>query len=202
MTETLVTVGAYQSLPEAELARVLLEVKEIRAFLIDAETVSTLPFLGNALGWIKLQVPQAQAEAAFAALEGMRGEPGRLQDDDAWGSDATVCLECGAKLPPARQKCSACGWSYAVESESHHEDQDREEDRAGSGREERTSVMDILRSLKFLLVLLCPILLIGFLIVWLDGAIFSGKRGLDGGECGLPSPDESAEASIDGQVRR
>lgn len=27
-------------------------------------------------------------------------------------SDASICLECGTRIPPNKESCGACGWSY------------------------------------------------------------------------------------------
>jgi hypothetical protein len=63
-----VTVAQYPFRTAAEAARVRLEAEGIAAFLCDAEVVDMNWLLGNALGWIKLQVPAADAERAAAIL--------------------------------------------------------------------------------------------------------------------------------------
>ncbi len=63
-----VTVAHYPFRTAAEAARLNLEAEGMPAFLSDAETVDMDWLLGNALGWIKLQVPAADAERAAAIL--------------------------------------------------------------------------------------------------------------------------------------
>src|ERR1043165_3719990 len=62
--EELVTVASFQLANEAELAKLHLEEAGIHSFLADVETVNWDWFLGQAIGYIKVQVLQSQAEAA------------------------------------------------------------------------------------------------------------------------------------------
>ena len=67
--------------------------------------------LGNAVGNIKLQVPQMQAERAAALVEQIRRErQDREESEDE--VESNVCLACGAELADEASRCSACGWSY------------------------------------------------------------------------------------------
>jgi hypothetical protein len=112
MPETLVTVKTFQFLPEAEAAKMYLADHGIRAFLADAEVVNMDWLLGNALGYVKLQVANDQAEAAEAALQEFSLKPFHEDEaDDA--ADTDKCLSCGADLPAPQSVCSSCGWSYA-----------------------------------------------------------------------------------------
>ena len=61
-----VTIAKYPFRTAAEAARMRLEAEGVPVFLSDAEIVDLS--LGNALGWIKLQVPAADAERAAAIL--------------------------------------------------------------------------------------------------------------------------------------
>ena len=63
-----VTVAHYPFRTAAEAARLRLEAEDIPAFLSDAEVMDMNWLLGNALGWIKLQVPAADAERAAEIL--------------------------------------------------------------------------------------------------------------------------------------
>jgi hypothetical protein len=63
-----VTVAQYPFRPAAESARLRLEAEGIPAFLSDAEIVDMNWLLGTAVGWIKLQVPAADAERAATVL--------------------------------------------------------------------------------------------------------------------------------------
>ena len=63
-----VVVAHYPFRTAAEAARLRLEAEGIPAFLSDAEVVDMNWFLGNALGWIKVLVPAAEAERAATIL--------------------------------------------------------------------------------------------------------------------------------------
>jgi hypothetical protein len=63
-----VTVAHYPFRPAAEAARLSLDAEGIPTFLSDAEIVDMDWLLGNALGWIKLQVPAVDAERATEIL--------------------------------------------------------------------------------------------------------------------------------------
>ncbi len=69
MADKLVTIASFRFLAEAEAARMHLEGAGVPAFLSDKEVVNIDWLLGNAIGYIKLQVPESQAEAAQAILE-------------------------------------------------------------------------------------------------------------------------------------
>ncbi len=62
------TVAHYPFRTAAEAARLRLEAEGIPAFLSDTEVLDMNWLLGNALGWIKLQVPAADAERAAEIL--------------------------------------------------------------------------------------------------------------------------------------
>src|SRR5437868_2168085 len=69
MTERLVTVASFASPVEASLARNRLEEAGLWAVLTDELTVSMDWGLDNAVGGIKLQVAEPDAEAARSVLE-------------------------------------------------------------------------------------------------------------------------------------
>ncbi|MDB4993811.1 MAG: phosphatidylinositol-4-phosphate 5-kinase [Myxococcaceae bacterium] len=66
--ETLVTVATFTTPVEAEMARVRLERLGIPAFLGNAIAVGVMPYLGNDLGGISLQVLEKDAEQARELL--------------------------------------------------------------------------------------------------------------------------------------
>ena len=70
----LVTVGSYSSRTIAEAVRLRMESEGFSPFLADAQTVDMDWFLGNALGWIKVQVPSTEAGRAKMALRGIERE--------------------------------------------------------------------------------------------------------------------------------
>jgi hypothetical protein len=113
MADDLVTVQTFPTLPAAEAARLHLEAAGIQVFLADAETVNMDWLLGNAIGYIKLQVHRSQAEAAREALAGIGPPPTPPAPEPSAVPERAVCLACGADLPTDRPECPACGWSYA-----------------------------------------------------------------------------------------
>jgi hypothetical protein len=173
MLDELVTVSTFQVLPEAEAARMRLGAEGIRSFLSDAEIVNMDWLLGNAIGFIKLQVPSAQAEEAYAILEQMREEKELHASEPPVGPEETACLNCGAKLPALAKTCSICGWSYADEEgngERSEEEADEEEPIAEALPAEST--MESLRAMRrpmIWLFLLWPLVLSAALafIIWL-----------------------------------
>ena len=68
LEENLVTVASFTTPVEAEMARVRLERLGIAAFLGNAAAVGVMPFLGNDLGGISLQVLEKDADQARELL--------------------------------------------------------------------------------------------------------------------------------------
>ncbi len=95
MNHRLVTVGTFWNSVEAELARGRLEDAGIRAFLADETMVGMAWYLGNAIGGVKLQVGDGDAEAAREVLS----ESDAPAADAAGGpAEAALPIEGG---PPA-----------------------------------------------------------------------------------------------------
>jgi hypothetical protein len=85
MTEGLVRVGSYSTWYEANLVKSELEAFGIEGQLRDAGAIGANWLWSNALGGIKVQVPESQADEARMILE---AEPeGEI--------DAAVCPGCG-----------------------------------------------------------------------------------------------------------
>jgi hypothetical protein len=119
MADDLVTVERYQFLHEAEAAQRLLDDAGIRSYLADAEMVNTDWFLGNALGYIKLNVAADQSAEAAATLEQFRD---RVAGQRLSAEDAGTCLACGSTFPPSERQCPACGWSYSPDATDDEDD--------------------------------------------------------------------------------
>jgi hypothetical protein len=121
MADDLVTLATYRLAGKAEVARWVLEQEGIRAFVADANLVTNDWFLGNAIGYIKLQVASSQAEAAMAIL---RAKP-RLLDEAAPAETEdegpAACLSCGKPMPDDVDRCASCGWSYGSEEPEENE---------------------------------------------------------------------------------
>ncbi len=73
MSNDLVTVATFANPVEANIAKNRLEASGVRAFLANEETVDMDWLLGNALGWIKLEVGEQDADAARAVLNQHHG---------------------------------------------------------------------------------------------------------------------------------
>jgi hypothetical protein len=92
MPDQLVTIGSYSTAYEACLVRGELEAFYIDATLADENVIGVNWLWSNALGGVKVQVPESEVEAALGIL-------GTGQSDEAEGQDvpqATVCPACGS----------------------------------------------------------------------------------------------------------
>ncbi len=167
MPDDLVTIRRFEFLHEAEAARICLEAEGTRAFLADAETVNMDWGLGNALGYIKLQVPSSQTGWASAILtEFQNARTARPATSD----DAGACLACGADIPIASPQCPTCGWSYADAEDQSSEETAPSEYEPHIGQTATVSITDRFKSFKrpMLLVFLAPTFLgIGFLGIFI-----------------------------------
>jgi len=111
MSSEFVTVATYQHQSRADVARLALANAGIESFIQDACTGTMDWFLGNAIGWIKLQVANSRAAEARALLE---ATPGLLWEAHPAGQAISddACLACGQVIPPGKDRCPACGWSF------------------------------------------------------------------------------------------
>jgi hypothetical protein len=171
MADDLVTVATFEFLPLAEAARSHLVAEGIPAFLSDAETVYMAWSLGNALGYIKLQVPEEQAERARDILDeaeeiGAHAQEREQVQAEPMAGDADFPTQHFAPSPDdspdAREKYES------LESERPYDAQ------ADSVDEKSPTTMDTFRSLKkpVLFIFLAPYfamfgLLILALLTWL-----------------------------------
>ena len=92
MPEGLVRIGSYSTLYEANLVKSELEAFGIEGELRDAGAISANWLWSNALGGIKMQVPESQADEARVILE---AEPEEEIDAPGGPAAATVCPGCG-----------------------------------------------------------------------------------------------------------
>lgn len=122
MDRHFVTIGDCQLLSEAEIYKVLLVQEGFEVFLRDAELVNTNLFMGNAYGYIKIEVPNDQAEAAATFLRRLRDEHRAKQNADVDNNAEEVCLACGAEMTPTETTCQACGWSYGTSQEDQEQE--------------------------------------------------------------------------------
>jgi hypothetical protein len=107
----LVTICTYPVAGPAEAAKFFLDQQGIPAYVADANTLRADWFLGPAIGWVKLQVADLDAEAAIAFLKNHPNlvmPSGEEPDNDG----ETRCLSCGNRMDENAMKCASCGWSY------------------------------------------------------------------------------------------
>jgi hypothetical protein len=86
MTNDLVTIASYASPVEAEIAKNRLESSEIPAFLVGENTVNMAWHLTNAVGGIRLQVSQADADEARAILRCPNEEAEAIPGEPPWAN--------------------------------------------------------------------------------------------------------------------
>ncbi len=86
--QKLVTIETFRDLGEALLAKGRLEAAEIDSCLADENLVRMDWFLANAVGGIKLKVPEEQAEEAFRVLF--------TEKYKVPGEDQPKCPKCGS----------------------------------------------------------------------------------------------------------
>ncbi len=126
MTEHLVTIGSFSTPYEANLVKSQLEAAGIPAFVADEYTVGMNWLYSNALGGVKVQVPQSLASEAQQILA-TETEPFAADE-----YDAETCPKCGKKntadfldkrsafltwallglpllLPTEKKRCNDCG---------------------------------------------------------------------------------------------
>lgn len=126
MSDKLVTVATYWNSIEAGLARGRLEAAGIRSFLADDQMVGTAWYLGNAIGGIKLQVIDSEAEAALAALS--------ENDADAENLNGTDDADVKDAASEGTDRSEAVGHEY--ETALVEDDRPDEPERALTSREE------------------------------------------------------------------
>lgn len=94
MAGGLVTIAQYRDLPEAGLAKSKLEASGIACFLDNEYTVGANWLYSNALGGVKLNVPDEDAEEAKAIIEEI---PEALTPEESEGIlPASACPACGS----------------------------------------------------------------------------------------------------------
>lgn len=136
-SDTWVTVRTFDTQPMAELARVTLLNAEIPCRILNAEVVSMDWLLGNAVGFIPLQVPQDQLEAADRALGG------EASADDRHSGD---CPKCGEPLD-SDGPCPMCGHVAESNNESPQlsEESSSDRERFADDNEPQPMLLDRMR---------------------------------------------------------
>lgn len=101
MTGSLVTVATFSTTTEAAIARATLEQAGIRAWLQEEVTGGQLQF-GSALGGIKLQVADVDAETSRNVLSS-------LQMESSTNPPPWNCPGCGQEIGDGFEICWHCG---------------------------------------------------------------------------------------------
>jgi ribosomal protein S27AE len=112
MSPAFETVATYPTAIAAELAAAALRNEGIAARLRDAQVSSVLPHLTAAFGYVKLDVPAADAERARALLRDIEA----TETDDL--SDEPRCPACGSTYLAEKRgqlECQRCGARFDPE---------------------------------------------------------------------------------------
>jgi hypothetical protein len=102
------TVATYSFPYEAQISRAKLDSQGIPAFVADEQTINMQWLYSNALGGVRLQVPEAYVEQALDVLS----EDGTDALEQEVGIDATECSECGSTNTEPFQKGKR--WAFLV----------------------------------------------------------------------------------------
>ena len=100
MAGRLVTIATFDLPAKARLAQNILESAGIKAAVADETTVAMDWLLGAAIGWVKVQVMEEDAERAVAALEEALGGGDEPVDEEALAAEAEAAgIEEGSAAP-------------------------------------------------------------------------------------------------------
>lgn len=116
----LVTLAAYPNPQEASIARAVLAYVGIDAYLIGAETVNALWYVGTALGGVKLQVAQRDVDQASKTLRDIQS----INNSESIGP--WKCPSCDVRVDAGFEICWSCGAvadSQAAETAPDQEDE-------------------------------------------------------------------------------
>jgi hypothetical protein len=103
MAGNLVTIATFDLPPKARLAQNILEKAGIKAVVTDETVVAMDWLLGNAVGWVKVQVLEEDAERAVTALEESLGGGEDALEEEALAAEAEAAPreDVEDSLPPA-----------------------------------------------------------------------------------------------------
>lgn len=101
--DPLVVVSTYTAPHEAHIARTKLEASGFRAVVADEHVVGVNLWLSNAVGGVKVMVPQSELSEARQALFGEEAAEDALEAD--WGS----CSECGSTSAKLKERERGAG---------------------------------------------------------------------------------------------
>lgn len=95
MTDTFVTIAAFEYVADVQILKGKLESEGIMVFLRDENTLNSDPLISNAIGGVKLQVYTSDKEKALKIYNAIRSY---AIDDEG---NAIVCPNCKAKKSEA-----------------------------------------------------------------------------------------------------
>ena len=104
----LTTIATYSFPYQAQIARAKLDSEGIPAFIADEQTINMQWLYSNAMGGVRLQVPEAYAQQAIELLNEDFSEALMQQQ----GVDATPCSTCGSTDTEPYQKGRR--WAFLV----------------------------------------------------------------------------------------
>ena len=104
----LTTIARYSMPYEAQIAKVRLDAEGIPAFIADEHTINMQWIYSNALGGVRLQVPESYAELAFQIIQ----EDRSVELIEEQGDDRKPCVHCGSKDTEFYQIGKR--WAFAV----------------------------------------------------------------------------------------
>jgi len=93
MDERIVTIRAYSHPWEADVARSALEAEGVPVFLADDQIVGMNWLYSDAVGGVKLRVPESHAEQAVRLLSPEEGRRSAVAQDEGEGA---ICPKCGS----------------------------------------------------------------------------------------------------------
>lgn len=117
MSDKVIIIEEYDNPHRADMARLRLEAEGIPVFLENRFIVETDWFLANAVGNIRLQVPEAFVEHARQVLSTIKKPASDMSDRPEISGDLK-CLNCGKAMAETDEVCSECGWSYQETDEN------------------------------------------------------------------------------------
>jgi hypothetical protein len=99
MAGKLVTIATFDQPPKARLAQNALEEAGIKSTVADETTVAMDWLLGAAIGWVKVQVMEEDAERAVSVLEETLGKEEPI-DEEALAAEAEAAAKEDESEPP------------------------------------------------------------------------------------------------------
>ncbi len=108
LADDLVTVAEFGNPQQASFAKWLLEREGVHAYVSGAESTNMLWIVGPALGGVKLQVAEHDAEKSARILETAKHSEEATETVGPW-----KCTHCGETVDAGFETCWSCGACYA-----------------------------------------------------------------------------------------